>query len=390
MQSDSGGVDSQTLSLLRNWPSQDDQFVLMFNSDNKGCRRISDELERLGVALKELPSDGFTTNIFRKLFYFLFFPAYFFLLKMKARRELRGLGHFDALLIQNGSYPGHWKSLATLWAAHELKIPKRVLVIHHGALHNNIVRRLGESLVDYMVHHWATDIVAVSRATRQTLIDHRGFDPYRNPIRVIHNGIDRAAADYGEAVVLRDEFNIGGNKILLGMVGRIERYKGHEDLLLALDELPPSVKERFVALFIGTGDDKEMARLKRMADQLGLTNQVRFTGYLQGDPVRLIAQLDLLLMLTKDFEGFGLTIAEAMFARTPVVATSVGAIPEYVYEGIASLVHPESPSDIRNVLLDYLADPRKFLDRADMAERHIQQFSGTDMSRRYYRMLRLN
>lgn len=390
MQSDSGGVDSQTISLLRNWPGQDDQFVLMFNSDNKGCRRISDELERLGVALKELPSDGFTANLLRKSFNFLFFPVFFFLLKIKAKRELQRLGYFDALLIQNGSYPGHWKSLATLWAAHELKIPKRVLVIHHGALHNNIIRRFGESLVDYMVHYWATDIVAVSRATRQTLIDHRGFDPYRNPIRVIHNGIDRTATDYGEAVVLRDEFNVGGDKILLGMIGRIERYKGHEDLLLALDELPLPEKERFVALFIGTGDDKEIARLKRMADQLGLTNQVRFTGYLQGDSVRLIAQLDLLLMLTKDFEGFGLTIAEAMFAKTPVVATPVGAIPEYVHEGVASLVQPESPFEIRNVLLDYLADSKKFLDRANMAERHIQKFSGADMGRRYYRMLHLN
>lgn len=390
MQYDSGGVDSQTLSLLRNWPSQEDQFVLMFNSDSKGCRRISDELKQLGVILKELPPGGFTNNIFKKLFNFLFFPAHFILLKMKARRELQSLGHFDALLIQNGGYPGHWKSLAALWAAHELKIPKRILVIHHGALHNNIVRRLGESLVDYMVHRWATDIVAVSRATRQTLINHRGFDPYKNPIRVIHNGIDRTTVNNDEAVVLRNEFNIAGNKILLGMVGRIERYKGHEDLLLALDELPPAEKERFVALFIGTGDDVEVARLKRMADQLGLANQVMFTGYLQGDPVRLIAQLDLLLMLTKDFEGFGLTIAEAMFAKTPVVATSVGAIPEYVHEGVASLVHPESPSDIRNVLLDYLADSKKFLDRADMAERHIQKFSGADMSRQYYRLLRLN
>jgi len=94
-------------------------------------------------------------------------------------------------------------------------------------------------------------------------------------------------------------------------------------------------------------------------------------------------------MLTKDFEGFGLTIAEAMFARTPVIATAVGAVPEFVNDGIASLVHPESPADICEVLVDFLVDSNKFLDRADKAEKHIQKFSGENMSRQYHRMLHL-
>jgi glycosyltransferase involved in cell wall biosynthesis len=317
------------------------------------------------------------------------FPFYFFGLKARVKSEIKRLGHFDALVIQNGCYPGHWKNLAALWAAHELKIPKRMLIIHHGALHNNMIRHLGESWVDYMVHFWATDIVAVSRATRQTLIDYRGFDPYKNPIRVIHNGIDRTPSFDDAPVFLREKFNVGADKILLGMVGRIERYKGHEDLLLALDEMDESAKKRFFILFVGEGKDEEVERLRTMAEQLGLEKNIAFTGYLPGDSKRLIAQLDLLLMLSKDFEGFGLTIAEAMFAKTPVIATTVGAIPEFVSNDIACLVPPESPADICMALLAYLADADRFIDRADKAEKHIQKFSGENMSRQYHRMLRL-
>jgi hypothetical protein len=40
-------------------------------------------------------------------------------------------------------------------------------------------------------------------------------------------------------------------------------------------------------------------------------------------------------------------------------------------------------------LLAYLADADRFIDRADKAEKHIQKFSGENMSRQYHRMLRL-
>ena len=350
IQTESGGVDSQLITLLRNWPDHEDQFVLLCNSDNRGCQRIAPELKQLGVDLKELPAVGARQNKLNSLFKLLFFPLYFFLLKIQARHALQKHKPFDALMAQNGCYPGSWESLAALWAAYELQIPKRMLVIHHGAVHNNIIRHLGESLVDYMVHKWATDIVAVSRATRQTLIDYRGFDPYINPIRVIHNGVDKLALSEDESFSLRERFNIDADQILLGMVGRIERYKGHEDLLLALDNMDDHEKKRFIVLFIGSGKDEEIERLKHMVEQLGLNENVKFTGYLPGDPVHFIAQLDLMLMLTKDFEGFGLTIAEAMFAKTPVIATAVGAVPEFVHEGIASLVPPESPSDICDVV----------------------------------------
>lgn len=389
IQTESGGVDTQLLSLLRNWPDPNDQFVLLYNADNQGYKRISTELQTLGVTTKKLPSAGAKKNRLKSIFKFLLFPIYFFLLKVQAKHELQRCGSFDALLVQNGCYPGAWKSLAALWAAHELRISKRMLIIHHGALHNNILRRPGESLLDYMMYKWATDIVAVSRATRQTLIDYRGLDPSKNPIRVIHNGVDRKTLNNNEAVSLREKFNVGSNQVLIGMVGRIERYKGHEDLLLALGEMNDAQKRRFFVLFIGSGEDEEIERLMKMAEQLDLSANVIFSGYLPGDSVDIIAQLDLLLMLTKDFEGFGLTIAEAMFAGTPVIATAVGAVPEFVNDDIAVLVHPESPEDIAKALLAYLLDAKKYGDRAKRAEKHIKAFSGEEMSRKYHRLVHL-
>ena len=79
-----------------------------------------------------------------------------------------------------------------------------------------------------------------------------------------------------------------------------------------------------------------------------------------------------------------------MLAKTPVIATAVGAVPEFVNENIASLIPPESPADICDVLLEYIVDQKKFTDMAIKAEKHIQKYSGKKMRREYHRLLHLH
>jgi len=385
VQFDAGGVDTYLLSMIKNWPNND-HFVVFHNKNNEGLKRVSAELSKYGVELVEFPSIKQYHAII-KLFRFIFFPIYFFWLKYKQSGIIQSISGLDAIMIQNGTYPGSWHSLAAVWAAYKLHIKKRMLVIHHGALHSNIIHHPGEKIIDYMMHKWATDLVTVSRATRQTLIDYRGFDPSRNPIRVVHNGIDTSTNLTSNAVQIKKKLNIRDDAILLGMVGRIERYKGHEDLLLAVSEMDAKMIDRLTMIFIGSGEVDEMDRLNKMACTLGLADRVVIPGYMAGNSIQLISQLDILLMLTKDFEGFGLTIAEAMVAGVPVIATKVGAVQEFVNQKVACLIHPESPSDIARALTDYLNSPDEFKSRAKKAKNHIEKFSGAKMSEQYYRLL---
>jgi len=171
------------------------------------------------------------------------------------------------------------------------------------------------------------------------------------------------------------------------MVGRIERYKGHEDLLLAMSEMDTKMIDRLAVIFIGSGEVDETDRLNKMAHKLGLADKVIIPGYIDGDSIQLISQLNILLMLTKDFEGFGLTIAEAMIAGVPVIATKVGAVQEFVDQEVAYLVPPESPSDVARALTAYLNNLDEFKLRAKKAKKHIERFSGSKMSNQYCRLL---
>ena len=208
----------------------------------------------------------------------------------------------DALTASNGGIPRCLDALA-LWGASRLGIAKRMLLVHHAASAFGIGRQTFERLLDRAVQRWATDLVTVSRATRETLIRIRHFDTERNPIRVIHNGIAATSAP-AAASDLRGRWQVAPGEFLVGMIGRIERYKGHEDVLLALAELPDTLRGRIRLVIVGTGHAAELERLRSLSERLGVADRVVFAGFVDTESRAIVQQFDLLVMATKDFEGF--------------------------------------------------------------------------------------
>ncbi|MDI1270376.1 MAG: glycosyltransferase family 4 protein [Polaromonas sp.] len=382
-------MDTHLLTLLQNWPDANDRFVIFSNAGNQGVARIARALSKIpAVTLVSFPEGANTgLSVLTRVIRHFSLPLRFWLMKRRAQDVFSRNGIFDALLVDNGGYPGAWGSLAAVWAGAAAGIRTRMLLIHHCAIARAALRYNVESLIDIGVQRWATDLVAVSRATRETLIEQRGFFTVRNPIRVIHNGVDLAPANEEAAPNLRASLGIAGDAFVVGMVGRLERYKGQEDLVLALGELPVAALAKVVVVFVGSGETAEQQRLEAMAQKIGVASRVRFAGYVEGGVGALMRQFDLLAMLTKDFEGFGLTIAEAMSAGTPVMATRVGAVPEFVSTDIATLVQPEAPDEIAEALVEIMSNREETQRRAARARLHISKHSGQAMARKFHRLL---
>jgi glycosyltransferase involved in cell wall biosynthesis len=117
--------------------------------------------------------------------------------------------------------------------------------------------------VDRGVTRWATDLVAVSRATRESLVRLRFFNTERNPIRVIHNGVCLACSAE-RSPALREGWGVEPGDFVIGMVGRVERYKGHEDVLCAMAEFPGPLQHRLRLVVVGSGPDSETRRASRL------------------------------------------------------------------------------------------------------------------------------
>ena len=143
------------------------------------------------------------------------------------------------------------------------------------------------------------------------------------------------------------------------------------------------LRKRIKFVVVGTGvEPSDVEILRRKAVSLGVDKQVTFTGYVEGRPVDVIAQLDLLVVATRSFEGFGLTLMEAISVGVPVLATEVGAIPEFVTPNVGEIVPPNDPGAIAAALTEFLEQTPSWRERAQRARDAFNR-SSVDMAAEY-------
>lgn len=139
--------------------------------------------------------------------------------------------------------------------------------------------------------------------------------------------------------------------VRLMMVARFEPQKDHATLLRALAPL----REHSWELDL-IGDGPLMGQTKSLATSLGIHERVRFLGQrMDVDQLLATAQVS---VLTTNWEGFPLSILEAMRAGLPVVATAVAGIGEAVSEGETGYLVPRGDVElVRQRVERLLTDP---------------------------------
>ncbi len=150
------------------------------------------------------------------------------------------------------------------------------------------------------------------------------------------------------------------DRLLLLAAGRIVRYKGLDDAIVALAR-PGGERWRLVA--VGDSDPSEpdeRDRLVRVARAVGVADRVVFTGPIAG-AAALFRAADAVAVLTKavgrgpDREGYGMVATEAMLAGVPVIATRGG--PVVARLGRAGMPVPPAAPDAVATALGRLVDP---------------------------------
>ena len=186
-------------------------------------------------------------------------------------------------------------------------------------------------------------------------------------LRLVYNGIDGATlrgmmVDRDEA---RLQLGIASDALVLSAVGNLHVYKGHADLLQSLSLLRGRLPENWVLIVAGRDAQGSLGNLRRRANDLGLSRNVRFVGERNDVPV-ILSAADIHISASHH-EGFPNNILEAMSAGLPVVATAVGGVPEQVIDGETGLLVPPRDHAALASTIDVLAadvDARQAMGRA--------------------------
>lgn len=235
--------------------------------------------------------------------------------------------------------------------------------------------------IDNFISSCATKIVANSRFTAKS------FEPWKDKISVIYSPVDfgRFKPALADGNRIRDEFGLSEEANLVGLVGRITPRKRQTDLLRAApDILKTYPNTRFLIVggsYPGVDQDYEK-KVKELTKDLGLENQVIFTGY-RDDVPDIMSALDVLVLPSLQ-EPLGRVIIEALVFDTPVVATDSGGIPEIIEDGRSGLlVPPQSPEEISESVIRILEDENFARELVQQGKKDVQQkFSAEIITRR--------
>jgi glycosyltransferase involved in cell wall biosynthesis len=176
----------------------------------------------------------------------------------------------------------------------------------------------------------------------------------RQKIEVVPNGIDVTAFTAPASVAdIRLSLGIPAGALVVGSVGRLVEVKRHDLLIEAFADLQERGRLNNTWLLI-VGDGPERDRLQRLAADFGVGELTIFAGY-QAEPERLLRAMDL-FALTSRHEGLPLALLEAWAAGVPVVASSVGAIPQTVVHGVSGMLFPSGDRESLVTTLETLLE----------------------------------
>lgn len=217
----------------------------------------------------------------------------------------------------------------------------------------------------------ANKIITFSRFSKSRVLDGLG-KRWRDRIDVISAGIDPSWFEVKRTPMDQPE---------LVFWGRMEDEKGVPELLQALQMVARKIPEVKLTLI---GEGHRLEEYKRRVRKLGLIPRTVVPGWRSMEAIQKLAGAARLGVFPSRIESFGLSVAEALGAGLPVIATRAGALPEIVeHEVTGTLVPPRNPEALALAILKGLNDMEKVNLMAGRGrERALRNFSWDATARR--------
>jgi glycosyltransferase involved in cell wall biosynthesis len=241
-------------------------------------------------------------------------------------------------------------------------LSRQVFLVHDYFAPTPFYRKLFRLFIG---HVWK--FVAVSKFIARNL---RQLEVPESQVAVVYNGVSR----WNKEMEYR---NCENNKIRIGIVGQIGRWKGHLILIEALSKILQ--QEKAVELHvIGQGEASFINELNRVILNHKIQSHVVFRGRVNSLQ-EIYGGIDIVCVPSMFEESFGLVAVEPGFFKIPVICSDKGALNEVILDQVTGLVIPAGNVDALTVaLLGLIKNPSLRKQMGEAAFYHVSEFFTAD------------
>ncbi|MBR2822249.1 MAG: glycosyltransferase [Clostridia bacterium] len=262
------------------------------------------------------------------------------------RREIRGIS-FDALHIHS---PFLSARVALEIRKENPKIP--LVATFHSKYYDDALKithskTISGGIVNLVlgVYNQCDEVWTLNGETADVL---RAYG-YRGDIEIFPNGTDIYDFDPSLGEKARVELGIPSQRKVLLFVGQISRKKNIHSVLQAAALLKKQGQD-FILLLAGVGPD--MGNLRRLAEQLEITDCTRFLGFIRdGETLRRLYTLADLFLFPSLYDNAPMVVREAAVNGTASVLVRGSCSAEGVEDGVNGFLCDNSPEDIAKTVL---------------------------------------
>jgi phosphatidyl-myo-inositol dimannoside synthase len=275
-----------------------------------------------------------------------------------------------------------------LWTAAALRsvYPIPWVAVGHGT-------EFGQtSLVSSTLTRWALRSAAVVVAVSDFTADliRRFAEPSR--LTVIPNAADGERFRPGlNPSKLRHDWDVEDFRVIL-TVGRVSERKAQDVVIRALPRILKSFPD---TVYVMVGLPEKQAEFATLAAELGVGQQVRFTGLIAEDKLPLAYNLaDLFVLVSRqaadgDVEGYGIVVKEAALCGVPAVVSRECGLTEAIAEGQTGLsVPPNDPEAVAAAVIALFEDEERCREMGRLARESAMAATWTERVAAYDRLLR--
>lgn len=253
--------------------------------------------------------------------------------------------HVNTIAVLEGIYLKKKLNKRLIWHIHEiLEKPKFIA-----------------SFLAKLVAKYSDEVIVVSKAVKENLKKYANF---KDKIKIIYNGVNNEKFNpNNETNYLKKEFKIPNDAVVIGMIGRINSWKGQKDFIDATSNILDKYNNAYAIMVGGVfeGQEWRIEELKEYIKNKNNANRIILENFRE-DSNNIHNLFDIFVLPSTEPDPLPTVVLEAMATAKPIVGYRHGGICEMVKEGYNGLLaEPKNIQELSNKIEEMLLQDYKVI-----------------------------